>query len=305
VPVKAIRVSIMTGLYGLDGIDRYAELQGLSSFEAIEYLVMVQSRDASHLFRRYLPKRTDLAIRREQLLVSVKDWGQISGQWPHYQSEMKAPSSGIELSLAYTGKHLIWWADLPQLFTYFAAFGDVQGTMTLTGQQYTLSGLGTFEHGFARKPFNFDALLKPIQLLQRLFGFTLIHYHYNILVGDDGSHGGMMLAQGLGSDFRNLGGIYLPNERFRRLDRIEVVYTEMERFAGQASDRPVAFPKAWVVKATAEAGTLEYAATRESPPALMARHMIYFDYRFTATYREPGEPDQAFAGRGYGEYVKM
>jgi hypothetical protein len=150
VPVKAIRVSIMTGLYGVDGIDHYAELQGLSAFEAVEYLVMVQTDTTSHLFRRYLPKHTDLAIRRDQLLVVVKDWGEIAGQWPHYRVQMRDPEADIDLSLSYTGRHLIWWADLPSLFTYFATFGDLQGTIALNGREYAITGLGSFEHGFAR-----------------------------------------------------------------------------------------------------------------------------------------------------------
>lgn len=304
-PVNAIRASIMTGLYGLDGIDNYAKLGALSAFHAVEYLTMVQTNDTSHLFQQYLPRGTDLAIRQEQLLVAVKDWGQISGEWPHYRVEMRDPIGAVELSLTYTGKHLIWWADLPRLFTYVAVFGEVQGTLTIKGQEYRLRGLGTFEHGFARKPFNFDALLKPLRLLQRLVRFTLIHYHYNILIGEDGSHGGLMLAQGLGSDFRNLGGIYLADERFKRLDQIEIVYVEMEKFASPDADDPVACPKVWIVKTKAEEGTLEYRATRESPPVLIAQNMVYIDFRFAASYREPGKPDRVFDGHGYGEYVGL
>jgi hypothetical protein len=305
VPVKAVRASVMTGLYGLDGIDHYPELRGLSASEAVEYLMMVQTETTSHLFRRYLPKQTDLAIRRDQLLVAVKDWGEIGGQWPHYRVLMKDPEADIELSLTYTGKHLIWWADFPSLFTYYAAFGEVQGTIALNGQEYTLSGLGTFEHGFARKPFNYDVLLKPLRLLQKLLRFTLIHYHYNILIGNDGSHGGMMLAQGVGIDFRNLGGVYLPDGRFVRLAAIEIEYLELEELENQALAPATPFPKKWVVRAAAESGSFEYTATRESPPALIAAHMIYCDFRFSGTYRAPGITDVPVRGHGYGEFVRM
>ena len=226
-PVNAIRVSIMTGLYGLEGIDHYAELAGLSAFEAVEYLIMVQTDTTSRLFRRYLPKQTDLAIRRDQLLVAVKDWGEIGGQWPDYRIQMNAPEADMALSLTYSGKHLIWWADFPHLFTYFAAFGDLQGTVTLDGRDFTVTGLGSFEHGFARKPGNYDALLRPLRALQKLCRFTLMHYHYNLLIGADGFHGGMMLAQGVGIDFRNLGGIYFPDGRFVRLTKLEVEYLEL------------------------------------------------------------------------------
>jgi hypothetical protein len=304
-PVNAIRVSMMTGLYGLEGIDHYAELRGLSAFAAVEYLIMVQTDTTSQLFRRYLSKQTDLAIRRDQLLVVVKDWGEIGGQWPDYRVQMKAPEAGIELALTYTGKHLIWWADLPYLFTYFAAFGDLRGTITLNGRQYAVTGLGSFEHGFARKPFNYDALLQPLRALQTLFRFTLIHYHYNLLIGADGFHGGMMLAQGVGIDFRSLDGIYLPDGRFVRLKTIAIEYLELEELENQALSPALPVPKKWVVRAAAESGSFEYAATRESPPALIATHMIYCDFRFTGMYRATGTAAISVSGHGYGEFVRM
>jgi hypothetical protein len=305
VPVNAIRISMMTGLYGLEGIDHYAELQGLSAFQVVEYLTMVQTDTTSHLFRRYLPKQTDLAIRLDQLLVAVKDWGEIGGEWPHYRVQMRDAQADIELALTYTGQHLIWWADLPHLFTYFAAFGDLQGTITLQGRQYAITGRGSFEHGFARKPFNYDALLRPLRALQQLFGGTLIHYHYNVLIGADGFHGGMMLAQGLGIDFRNLGGIYLSDGRFVRLEAIAIEYVELEELDDQARSAATPFPKRWIVRAKAEAGSLEYTAIRESPPALLATHMVYFDFRFTGRYRALGTPELAVSGHGYGEFVRM
>jgi hypothetical protein len=304
-PANAIRVSIMTGLYGLEGIDNYAELGGLSAFDAVEYLIMVQTDSTSQLFRRYLPKQTDLAIRRDQLLVVVKDWGEIGGEWPHYRIQMRTPEADLALSLTYTGKQLIWWADFPHLFTYFAAFGDLQGTLTLNGRDYMVSGLGSFEHGFARKPFNYDALLRPFHALQKLWRFTLMHYHYNLLIGADGFHGGMMLAQGLGIDFRNLGGIYLPDERFVRLTQIEVDYLEFEALEDQTPPAAIPLPKKWVVRAIAESGIFEYTATRQSPPARIATHMIYGDFQFVGRYRAPGTADVAVSGRGYGEFVRM
>jgi hypothetical protein len=304
-PVTAIRVSIMTGLYGLEGIDHYAELRGLSAFEAVEYLVMVQTDTTSGLFRRYLPKQTDLAIRRDQLLVVVKDWGEIGGQWPHYRIQMNAPEADMALSLTYTGKHLIWWADFPHLFTYFAAFGDLQGTVTLNGRDYTVTGLGSFEHGFARKPCNYDALLRPLRALQKLCRVTLMHYHYNLLIGVDDFHGGMMLAQGVGIDFRNLGGIYLPDGHFVRLTKIEIEYVELEELDQQAPSPAISLPKQWIVRASAESGSFEYTATRQSPPALIATHMMYGDFQFIGRYRAPGTADVVVSGRGYGEFVRM
>jgi hypothetical protein len=305
VPVKAIRVSMMTGLYGLDGIDHYAELQGLSPFDAVEYLFMIQTDTTSHLFRRYLPKHSDLAIRRDQLLVVVKDWGEIGGEWPHYRVQMRDPEAGMELALDYTGKHVIWWADFPYLFTYFAAFGDLQGTLALHGQEYRITGTGSFEHGFARKPFNFDTLFKPLRALQKLVPFTLIHYHYNLLIGTNGVHGGMMVAQGVGLDFRNLGGIYLPDGRFVPLEKIAIDYLASEKLESPSLSPAIPFPTQWVVRAQAGSGTFEYRAVRESPPALVGQNMMYCDFRFTGTYRAPGVEEVTVSGRGYGEYVRM
>lgn len=305
VPAKAIRVSMMTGLYGLDGIDHYAELQGLSPFDAVEYLLMIQTDATSHLFRRYLPKHSDLAIRRDQLLVVVKDWGEIGGQWPHYRVAMRDPEKGIELALDYTGKHLIWWADFPHIFTYFAVFGDLEGRLTLNDQEYRITGQGCFEHGFARKPFNFDTILKPLRALARLFPFTIMHYHYNLLIGTDGFYGGMMLAQGIGLDFRNLGGLYLPDGRFLPLEKVAIDYVESETLAGLSMSPAIPIPKQWMVRAQAGSGTFEYHATRESPPAVIGEHLIYCDFRFAGTYRAPGSEEVAVSGRGYGEFVRM
>jgi hypothetical protein len=305
VPVKAMRLSIMTGLYGLDGIDDYAALQGLSAFDAVEFLVMLQTQEASHLFRRYLPKATDLAIRREQLLVAVKDWGQIGGRWPDYRVQMRDPTRDIEVSLTCRGKDLLWWADLPRLFTYVAAFGELQGTLTFEGREYDISGPGTFEHGFARKPFNFDPLLRPLRLLQKLIPLTLIHYHYNLLMDAHGFHGGIMVAQGLGIAFRDIGGLYWPDGRFTRLRQIAVEYLEMERLSGRSFTPAIPFPKTWRVRAQAEGGALEYTATREAPPAPIAAHMMYCDYRYEGTWRDARGQVHALAGRGYGEYVRI
>jgi hypothetical protein len=114
-----------------------------------------------------------------------------------------------------------------------------------------------------------------------------------------------MLAQGLGIDFRNLGGIYLPDERFVRLTQIEVDYLEFEALEDQTPPAAIPLPKQWVVRAIAESGIFEYTATRQSPPARIATHMIYGDFQFVGRYRAPGTADAAVSGRGYGEFVRM
>ena len=41
------------------------------------------------------------------------------------------------------------------------------------------------------------------------------------------------------------------------------------------------------------------------PPALVAIHMIYDDFRFSGTYQTSGTPDVSVSGHGYGEFVRM
>ena len=110
-----------------------------------------------------------------------------------------------------------------------------------------------------------------------------------------------MLAQGVGMDVRNLGGIYFPDGSFKRLEGIEVVYVEMEKIDARA----IPFPKRWGVRARAEGGTLEYTGIRESPAARIASNMSYFDFRFTGTYRESGRREISMSGHGYGEYARI
>jgi hypothetical protein len=96
-----------------------------------------------------------------------------------------------------------------------------------------------------------------------------------------------MLAQGMGLDFRNLGGLYFPDGNLRRVRKIQIGYVEIEELGGGDRARTVAFPKQWLVRAEADAGALEYAGFRESPAARIARHMIYVDFRFEGVYWPP------------------
>src|SRR5574341_1791825 len=46
-PVKMIRASLMTGLYGLEGIDNYEKLPPvLSAFDVVEYLTLIPPAEA-------------------------------------------------------------------------------------------------------------------------------------------------------------------------------------------------------------------------------------------------------------------
>jgi hypothetical protein len=115
----------------------------------------------------------------------------------------------------------------------------------------------------------------------------------------------MMLAQGIGIDFRNLGGIYFPDGRFHRLTGITVTYGAMEELTPQPLKLAVPFPTQWHVKAQVDGGTFEYTARREAPPALIATNMIYGDFRYEGTFREASGQTHHLAGHGYGEYVRI
>jgi len=329
IPVKMIRASIMTGLYGLDGIDDYSALPvGLSSSHAAEYLSMAPAVDQAdgkiqrnnHLAHFYEPKqRLDLSLK--ELAVSMaaaagnERCGAIQGKWPEYQFRFSDPTSGMECVLSYQGQDLVWWADIPGIFTYFAAFGRLMGKLTLRAGSagpanppappavaYPIEGMGAFEHGFARKPFNFDFAYLPVRLLQKIApGFRPIRYHYQLLVGEGGLHGGFMYARGFGIEFRNRGGIYIDGQ-YCELKRVKVEYLESEpgqKAAGSSRER-LSFPKRWKVHASTEAGDLEFIAAREWPPAQVSSHMIYYNHSFEGTYL-----GKKIQGTGYGEYLNM
>jgi hypothetical protein len=47
-------------------------------------------------------------------------------------------------------------------------------------------------------------------------------------------------------------------------------------------------------------GILDYTATREWPPAMVASRTIYYNFSYEGTFQGSG-----ISGRGYGEYVQM
>ncbi len=335
-PVKMIRGSIMTGLYGLDGIDDTEALPpGLSSFDAVEHLVLLPSEvggpdghgeKSNLLFHRYLPKGRSLTISTSALDVSVTGpdqltgkmselYGRAEGAWPDYRLNFVQPQARIAISVNYHAEDIVWWADVPKVFTYFSSFGTYEGVLKhvrgLRGEDGVASraetvtvvrGRGGFEHGFARRPFNFDVLWSPVRLLTGLMpSFHPVRYHYELLVGDDGLHGGFMLARGFGIDFRNRGGLYLDGN-YIPIKSVEVEYIEYESGStGKTAARgAVAFPRKWKVRAATSQGFLEYAGSREWPPPEVSRNMIYYNFTFRGNYN--GRPTH---GRGYGEYLNI
>jgi hypothetical protein len=111
-----------------------------------------------------------------------------------------------------------------------------------------------------------------------------------------------MYARGFGIEFRNRGGLYVDGQ-YRELRRVRIEYLESEpgQSAGAGSDRGrVNFPRRWRVRASTEAGDLEFISTREWPPAQVASNMIYYHHSFEGTYL-----GNKIQGAGYGEYLSI
>jgi hypothetical protein len=337
-PVKLVRGSIMTGLYGLEGIDNYGELQlRLSTSDAVEHLLFTPTEvsansakeKSNYLSHRYLPKRTDLAIRHNVLDVTVsgskvvgddasEQYGNISGQWPNYRMDFINPESGISITLKCKAKNILWWADVRRLFTYFSAFADFDGSITynrgtrrddphhLPDQQetYALKGKGSFEHGFARKPFDYDRFWLLVEAIHVIVpSLKAVRYHYELLTGDDGLSGGFMIARAFGISLRNRGGCFRDGI-YERFKHVKVDYSKQpaddEQVATCKGTDVTTFYKRWSVRAMTDSGILEYEATRDWPAASISAHMIYYHFSYSGTYN--GRP---ISGRGYGEFVNM
>jgi hypothetical protein len=321
-PVKMVRASLMTGLYGLEGIDNYEKLPpGLSAFDVVEHLTLIPmeagaggtSIRENHFSQQYLPKGTSLAMNSNELEITVAEgqggrYGRVTGSWPTYDFQFTTPEIGINFNLSFLGEKLVWWADMPQIFTYVAAFGRFSGSLTYkreTGVEevYALEGRGFFEHGFARKPGNFDPLWAPIRWLKKtLPSLRPVRYHYELLVGDQPHQGGFMHVKALGITWRNRGGLYVDNS-YRELKCVHVEYLQdpvPDLMATREGESPLPFYRSWKVKAETAEGIFEYVGVREWPPARIAGNMLYYNFSYEGTYR-----GESISGRGYGEYVHI
>ncbi len=338
IPVKMVRASLMTGLYGLEGIDNYEKLLlRLSTFEVVEHLTLIptveringKEQKENHLSHNYMPKKTDLNIDHNKLDVSITGiraksddevelYGRIIGAWPNYEFQFMNPESDISLAFNYKGENIIWWADVPNFFTYFAAFGKLDGKIVYKRgtsrddihklidkeEAYSIKGAGCFEHGFARKPFDFDKFWLPVVWLESLFpSFKPIRYHYELFIGDDNHRGGFIHARGFGIDFRNRGGVYI-NGAYIEIKRVKITYLDdpnPDIVDAQCLGEPsVRFYKEWKVEAMTDNGIFEYTGKREWPPALISSNMIYYNFSYEGTYK-----GKTISGRGYGEYAHI
>jgi hypothetical protein len=236
--------------------------------------------------------------------------------WPSYQFDFINPEAEIKVSLRCKLRDIIWWSDIPNVFTYFAAFGDFEGTITYQRgtrkarpdalmhreETFALKGKGAFEHGFARKPFDYDNYWAGIRALAAIVpSFKAVRYHYELFVGEGPLHGGFMYVRAFGMTVRNRGGVY-EDGVYRRIRSVKIEYSKgTEQQVGRCrGDQLATFYWKWRVRAETEDGTLEYIATREWPPASISDNMIYYNFSYTGTYQ--GQPT---SGRGYGEYLCM
>jgi len=332
--VQMVRGSVMTGLYGLDGVDNYDLVQlRLSTFDVVEHLCLVPTLETdaqgrvereNHLAQHYLPRASELEMKLSALEVAVKGekigadatripYGVVVGGWPKYRFDFVQPEAQIEIHLGLEARDLVWWADLPGVFTYFASFGRFEGELiyhrgardaTEPRRTFRVSGWGAFEHGFARKPFNFDRLWLPVRKLQLLFpSFRPIRYHYELFLGGDDLHGGFMKARGFGIDFRNHGGFYWKGA-YHAIRSVKVHYPSdppadrVIHHCGSLS--PAEFPRKWRVEAATDDGALEYEGERDWPPAAIASRMMYYPFRYEGRFR-----GERIRGRGYGEYLHL
>src|SRR5215813_2314148 len=233
-PFRMVRASLMTGLYGLEGIDNYERLQlRLSTSEAGEALSLIPtaiktlagSEKRNNLSHHYLPKATDLQMSLEKLDTAISGadvsndaglvpYGRIAGSWPDYRFQSYNPEGNISVEVKFHGENLIWWADVPGVFTYATCLGRYEGTVTYhngtskpdphdipdgPAETYQFRGAGGFEHGFTRRLFGANRLFLPIRLLKiGMPSLRTIRYHYEMIIGDAGPRGGFMQASAFG-----------------------------------------------------------------------------------------------------------
>ena len=338
VPLKMARGSLMTGLYGLEGIDNYERLLlRLSTFEAAEFLSLLPTairtpggvEKRSNLSQHYLPKQFDLRMATGKLDIAMAgedvsnetaflQYGHISGSWPDYQFRFYNPEADARLDLTFRGENLVWWADVPGIFTYVACFGSFEGTVVYNlgtekpdphaipekPETYAIRGRGAFEHGFARRMFSANRLFLPVRLLNYVApSFRPIRYHYELLVGDEGHRGGFMQARCFGVNVRDRGGLYLDGQ-YVPIDGVKITYQSdpaPDTVAAHCPARPpVTFYRRWTVEARTAQGVFRYTGTREFPPAPVAPNMTYYHFSYEGEWK-----GAAIKGRGYGEYVHI
>jgi hypothetical protein len=334
-PPQLIRGTLMTGLYGLEGIDNYEKLlYRLSIYQAIEHLCLVptayqlpagESLVLSNLSQSYLAKQTDLEMADAELDVTIlgsrtgqetteEPYGHIEGTWPNYRLFFLNPEAEIRIALTYHGERIVWWTDLPGRYTHFSAFGAFDVTLEYARgtniadshrpvpnpQTLQFRARGTVEHIAAREPFAFNWLWLPMRYLGRWFpSLKPILYRHEVVIADS-LEGGFLHVRAFGVDFRNGGGLF-AGAVYHRVQRVVVSYVAsdpVDNCGGLGQPAPIY--RTWGVRAATEAGELAYTATRTHPPAMAAPNASQYHFTFQGSWC--GAP---VAGRGFGEYIHL
>ncbi len=334
-PPQLIRGTLMTGLYGLEGVDNYEKLvYRLSTYQAVEHLCLVPTTYESpegaplvlsNLSQNYLTKQTDLEMADAELDVTIlgsrtgnltmeEPYGHVEGTWPNYRLLFRNPEGEIRIALTYHGERIVWWTDLPGRYKHFSAFGTFDATLEYARgttiadrhrpvrnpRQLRFEARGTVEHIAALKPFGFDWLWLPMRYLGRWFpSLKPILYHHEVVIAD-GLEGGFVHARAFGVDFRNGGGLF-AGAAYHRVRRVAVSYATsdwVDNCGGLGAPTPVY--RTWDVRASTDAGELTYTATRTHPPAMVAPNMNQYHFAFRGSWC-----GESVSGRGFGEYVHL
>ncbi len=307
-PFNIIRVSIMTGLYGVNGIDNYGRLKAasLKRSDAGEYLGMVQTEPMAYLDQKYINKNSEIKLVNDVLDVRVRNSSLVTGKWPHYQVSVEKDEISLAVNLKYTAHNVAWWANIKSVFSYWAAFSNVEGTVRFEGKRYDLKGFGSFEHGWNRFFFQFNGIVQFAHLFSKMFRVRLVYYHYEILSIQNKFGAGTMLAGGpFGMNIRKRCETFFPNNESHAFDDTKINYLEYKHILNPESNKEFNAPKKWEVFSSNEDGEFKYVAEASSPPSFIAANMIYFDFKCSGYYKSVDKESVPFEATGYGEYVFM
>lgn len=334
-PAQLVRGTLMTGLYGLEGVDNYEKLlYRFSTYQAVEHLCMVPTSYQlpegaclvlSNLSQNYLAKQTDLAMADAELDVTIlgsrtgnlateEPYGHIEGAWPDYKLSFLNPDAEIRIALTFHGDRIVWWTDLPGRYAHFSAFGAFEATVeymrgttvadphrpVASSRKLRFQARGTVEHIASITPFAFDWAWLPMRYLGRWFpSLKPVLYHHEIVIAE-GLEGGILHARAFGVDFRNGGGLF-AGATYHQVKRVTVSYgaaDAVDNCGGLGAPTPVY--RTWDVRAATAAGDLTYTAVRTHPPAMVASNTSQYHFDFQGNWC--GAP---ISGRGFGEYIHL
>ena len=334
-PAHMVRGTLMTGLYGLEGVDNYEQLMSrLSTNDVVEHLCMVpttsQLPDGSSIVlnnfaQSYLPKDRDLLMADGKLDVTVLGsrvdtevtnvpYGHIRGTWPDYQIELLSPAAEIEVEMSFHGRRVLWWIDLPGRYTHFATLGRFQVTIRyMRGvnvqdvhrpaprpEEVRFEARGAVEHLSAVRPAGFHQVWRRMLAAGSWVPALKPVRHHSEVFLSDSIEGGIMHTRALGRTLRNGGGLF-AGDRYHEIKSVKVRYEEADPVdnCGGVGDYTPVWRK-WRVEAVTDAGPLTYTAERTHPPALVSPNGNQYHFTYSGTWGS-----EAISGSGYGEYFRF